>query len=401
MKIDRQGAQSLWRGRCIFRMLAISLERQGPRVMVTDELRKSVGLMLKKLKPLPEGYEKERRFTNFKADDQFPVPELVLFVLRDVLGLEVLGPWEKTRWGASFEYEGAYFDVSLRKFGFTVTTQVEHPEGSPLVREVLGKLEKSVRIVEKFLEPFVQEQARDGRVTIANRFHHFDRTYRFSREKAVEIYGPPELLSAGNGRGNVKGVPIEFRAPWGAAREGGYYAEAMMNAYFSRTEHVLVLSLPFLGIEPGGGQLMGFIAEKWSKKVRRLFDLEKDPVAKSLYERIKHIRDALRNPLAHGGFEPGIGSLYFHLPDVGALPARMTRHGEGFSFVFNPIGHASFWEICAALDEFDDYLRKKLAGAGVGPRRGSMSLMMSKAVGSISLRRSPPRSLSASLNEFH
>ncbi|MCY1033212.1 hypothetical protein OV207_17270 [Corallococcus sp. BB11-1] len=322
--------------------------------------------MLKKLKPLPECYEKERRFTNFKADDQFPVPELVLFVLRDVLGLEVLGPWEKTRWGASFEYEGAYFDVSLRKFGFTVTTQVEHPEGSPLVREVLGKIEKSVRIVEKFLEPFVQEQARDGRVTIANRFHHFERTYRFFREKAAEMYGPPELLPAGNGQGAEKGGAIDFFAPWARASErameGGHYAEAMMNAYFSRAEHVLVLSLPFLGFEPGSGQLMDFIAEKWSKKVRRLFESGADPVAKSLYERIKHIRDALRNPLAHGGFEPGIGSLYFHLPGVGALPARMTRHGDGFSFVFNPIGHASFWEICAALDEFDEYLRKKLGG---------------------------------------
>lgn len=318
--------------------------------------------MLKKLKPLPKDYEKDRHFTEFKANDQFPVPELVLFVLRDVLGLEALGPWEKTRWGVSFEYEEAYFSVSLRKFGFTVTTQVNHPEGSPLVREVLGKIEKSVRIVEKYLEPFVREQARDGRVTIANRFHHFERTYQFFRAKAAEVYGPPESLPAANGQGNEKWLSAELRAPWRAAREGGYYAEAMMNSYFSRAEHVLVLSLPFLGFEPGGGQLMSFIAEKWSRKIHRLFDFKADPAASSLYERIRRIRDALRNPLAHGGFEPGVGSLYFHLPDVAALPARMTRHGDGFSFVFNPIGHASFWEICAALDRFDGYLREKLGG---------------------------------------
>ncbi|ATB46370.1 hypothetical protein [Corallococcus macrosporus] len=318
--------------------------------------------MLKKLKPLPKDHEKDRHFTEFKANDQFPVPELVLFVLRDVLGLDALGPWEKTRWGVSFEYEEAYFSVSLRKSGFTVTTQADHPEGSPLVREVLGKLEKSVGIVEEFLKPFVEEQARDGRVTIANRFHHFERTYRFFREKATEVYGPPESLPVVNGRGNMNGLSAELRAPWRAAREGGYYSEAMMNAYFSRTEHVLVLSLPFLGFEPGGGQLMGFIAEQWSKKIRRFFDFKAESAVKSLYDRMRRIRDALRNPLAHGGFEPGVFSLYFHLPDVGALPARMSRHGDGFSFVINPIGHASFWEICAALDEFDSYLRERLGG---------------------------------------
>src|SRR5688500_6055181 len=108
--------------------------------MVSDAVRTQVAQMLKRLKPLPPDYDKTRRYEDIYASEQFPVPELVLFTLRDVLGLKSDGAFEKTRWGVSFEYKDAYFSVAERKSGFTLTSQVEHPAGSPLVREVLGKL---------------------------------------------------------------------------------------------------------------------------------------------------------------------------------------------------------------------------------------------------------------------
>jgi hypothetical protein len=73
-----------------------------------QEIQPRVRLILKKLKPLPDDHDRNRRYTKFKPFAEFPVPELVLLVLRDVLGLKADGPWEKTRWGVSFEYEGAY-----------------------------------------------------------------------------------------------------------------------------------------------------------------------------------------------------------------------------------------------------------------------------------------------------
>ena len=145
-----------------------------------------------------------------------------------------------------------------------------------------------------------------------------------------------------------------------SATHASHLAGAMLNAYFSRTEHVLVLSIPFTSYDPSNRGLLRFISQTWDEKLRDLFNIDAEP-AKGLYERMKRVRETLRNPLSHGGFESKGGSLWFRLPGVGMLPARMSRHASGFHFIFTPIGDTGFQAICDLCDAFDKFLKAELS----------------------------------------
>jgi hypothetical protein len=324
-----------------------------------------VRLLLKKATSSKDSAEYDGRpYVKFKPHEQFPVPALVLFVLRDVLGLRVDGPWEKTRWSIPFEYEGARFVAELRKLGFTILADPAHPEGSALTKEVLGKLAKAVRIVEGELDAFARNQAVNGAVTLANRFSQFDATYRFLRERAREA---SEARADAQNEAADPSVPeaaisklfAEMNERLRQQREGDHLAGAMTNAYFSRVEHSLVLALPFIGFDPSDSKLLDFVSARWSVKIAEFFDLATDGEAKELCARLKRLRDHFRNPLAHGGFETDGGSFFFHLPKIGALPARMTGHRDGPHFSFHPAGGGSFAEACALFDSFDDLFARR------------------------------------------
>src|SRR5262249_22757239 len=69
-------------------------------------------------------------------------------------------------------------------------------------------------------------------------------------------------------------------------------------------------------------------------------------------------KERYRNPIAHGGFEKGGASLYFHVPTVGALPASLVSVRDSWTFSFIPIPETSYAEICALFDEVDAFLAR-------------------------------------------
>jgi hypothetical protein len=106
---------------------------------------------------------------------------------------------------------------------------------------------------------------------------------------------------------------------------------------------------------PSEGMLK-FLASDWRAKARTSLNLN-DPTSKRFYDRFIEIREEWRNPLAHGGFLSKGGSLYFHLPGVGALPAQLRQTPEGVRFGFL-LHESNFSEIVALFDEFDTYARE-------------------------------------------
>src|SRR5262249_2413038 len=159
-----------------------------------------------------------------------------------------------------------------------------------------------------------------GNVTIENQYHRFDGAYRFFREKARGAYDTPTPLPHVTQR-DGRGRPVAWSCePWRSEIEGGYLAGAMVGAYFSRLEHLLVLVLPLLGFDPSGGALVRFVAATWDQKWRQVFDLASDRRAKSTYDRLRRIKETVRNPLSHGGFAKKGTSFFFHVEKIGALP---------------------------------------------------------------------------------
>lgn len=275
--------------------------------------------------------------------EDFPVPELVLITLRDGLGCEKFGPFEKCRWTVPVVYRGVPFAFEYRKLGFVALTIEDKTTAEPLLSEFLVKLKKAVNATADAMKQLRQERVASLSVVVPNQFLNLDRMYRFFRRRAAESYqslNPPF--------GSI------LQGSW----EGSCYTTAMLNAYFSRLEHALVIMLPFADIDESGFNLLDHIGSNWDDKFRRLFDLDQHREAKQLYDRMKGVKERYRNPIVHGGFEKGGASLWFHVPTVGTLPASLVAVRESWSFSFIPIPEASYEQICELFDSVDTLLAR-------------------------------------------
>jgi hypothetical protein len=281
----------------------------------------------------------------------FPIPALLWFGLTELLGLKDEGPEEKVLWSVFFCSNGITYGFEHRKFGLRMLCEQQHID-NPTTKQVLGKTRGLTDIVESYLSDTVaMSQVRAGNFTMENLFAKLDERYRFLREQAEAAYSrpppPPEQGTTANGGW----YSHDIHRP---VREGGALGTAAVDAYFSRSEHIFCLVVAFQDAVPSTG-FLELLASNWRIKAQQVLDLQ-DPTAKSFYDRFLTVREEWRNPLAHGGFLSGGSSLHFHLPRIGALPARLRRTPEGPRLGFR-LAQQSFDEIVKLFDEFDEFLK--------------------------------------------
>lgn len=296
-----------------------------------------------------EGYRPPR--------DQFPLPDLVLIVLRDVMGFHWAGHGEKVRWSVYCSFGGAYLEFTLRKFGFYVVVQKTEPAVD--LDRALHQLQHAVHLLEGVLQVVAEQQIREGNVTLANLFIDLDNRYRFFREKAEQVYPMPDTAIRFDEEGNP--VAWTFRR---GQREGWYYTGAMIDAFFSRMEHLLVLVLPFTNFDPTNGWLRKVIAMQWDDKFKTVFDIATNDKARAIYDRLRTVKEHFRNRVAHGGFEKGWASLFFHLPGVGAIPASFSQFRNSLQFNFIPVDQSGHKQICDLFDEVEGLFQTGDVGRG-------------------------------------
>ncbi|WP_200382270.1 hypothetical protein [Thiococcus pfennigii] len=190
-------------------------------------------------------------------------------------------------------------------------------------------------------------------ITIANHFHTLDGQYHYFREQAETSYIPQERDRSND---PVEGAPEILNRNLSAGRSGSFNALAMIDAYFSRLEHFLVLALPFSNYDRQSDNLVDFVGMVWSDKLKRILNVSETSV-QAYYEQLVSVKEKYRNTFAHGGFEKSGQSFYFHLPRFGAIPASMSGHRESVHFNLFPVENDSFNNICKLFDEFDNYLK--------------------------------------------
>ena len=298
---------------------------------------------------------------------QFPIPNLLLFILHGVCGFPLGWRGEKMHWCVPFAYKGKDCTIAFEKFGLRLYIEKSKSEINP--KEVLGKLEKAIGSAEKhILSTLAQQQIIDGNITIANHFHRLDGQYHYFREQAETSFIPQESQKAND---PIEGIAEILNRNFSAGRSGSYNALAMIDAYFSRLEHFLVLALPFSNYDRQSDNLVDFVGMVWSDKLKRILNVNESAV-QTYYEQLVYVKEKYRNTFAHGGFEKSGQSFYFHLPKFGAIPASMSGHRESVHFNLFPVENDSFKSICKLFDEFDNYLKNdalvsawKLADSGL------------------------------------
>jgi hypothetical protein len=300
----------------------------------------------------------------------FPVPGLVLFTMRNLMGWPWSSHGEKVRWSVYGRVAGEPVVFEHRKFGFAILrgSDAKIPNS-----RIEGQLKTALKEVGKFLEPFAEHQVGRGEVVIVNRFGEFDARYRFFRNLADKAYKRatkplrPSRANRSVGRhfDHLTGGLNQMMA---ANREGFFHSTVMVDSYFSALEHRLVLLRAFTGQPLNPGELLEILVSKWDNKLKLVLSVTGDQHAEEILGRMRRIRERIRNPFAHGEFENDGGSLFFHLPHVGTIPANFARFGDSVRFSFVPIEADDHGENCAVFDGLDKLLSS-------GPLAGSHKLM--------------------------
>lgn len=315
----------------------------------------------------------------------FPVPELILYTLRDVMGWKWSGRGEKVRWTVYGGVGGELVGFELAKFGLKLirghSTDVED-------KRIFGQLVAAIKIVEKNVRPQAKQLIDQGNFTMVNRYSEFTDRYKFFREKADADFKmadkPPETEISTYDEslpGAIKELQKFFNHKHKYGTGGFYHSIAMIDCYFSGLEHRLILMRAFSGKPLGTGGFRGFMDLSWEQKIGLFIDIDKDKVNRELLGRLKAVKDRIRNPFAHGGFENDKGAIFVHFPTLGAIPANFTDFGKSSRFSLMPVESENFSEICELFDQLDQALSgnckwgiHRIIEAGVDPSFDELNL---------------------------
>lgn len=285
--------------------------------------------------------------------EEFPLPALVLFLFRDVLGYRWSGRGEKVAWSIYLLFQGASVVLEHRKFGFTVC----HEKDAELDFDRLkGQLSCALKILEKKLESVAEEQIAVGNVTLANHHYEFVDRYEFYRAAAEASFEAGRLPTP-NAEGGTADVIELLNTSHKHMRAGFYHTIAMVDAYFGLLEHRMNLLRAFQGSPVEQGGLKAFLCSNWSEKFLAILGGAVSDKAGQLLGQLREIKERLRNPMTHGGTENDGSSLHVHIPSIGALPATFSGVRESIRFRhFEPVSEDSFQRMVTTFDEFDEFL---------------------------------------------
>lgn len=301
------------------------------------------------------------------ADDDLPIPALILFALNRVLGYPHVDTGDKVRWAIGCMVAGQPVVFRDRKFGFEILVAPDSTlEWNRIVRPLRGAL----RVLEdEYLGPMASRQIELGNVTIQNRFGEFQSRYRYFREAADEAFQQGIIQPVEPGTrlaDSMSGMAEIWNASTRANRRGFFLSTAMVDAYFSFLEHRLILLRAFTGVPLEPGEFKELLDSNWEGKLANVIKLTTTATGQQLLGQLRRIKEKVRNPFAHGGVENDRGSIFVHLPEFGALPANFSQFKDSVRFKHLPIDADDLASMGAIFDDLDSLLE---SGSLAGPHR--------------------------------
>jgi hypothetical protein len=315
------------------------------------------------------GAESGRRVVRVPIDRrEAPVPRFLRFILMRCCGAKELPRGDKVAWEVGFRYRERWASLSLEKFGvrFYVAAQQES-EAKELARDAIASLQRAISQLEtQSLAPLARAQLEAAAVTLQNQHWPLRNRFDYFMDAAAAGFSTD---SSSPQKGVAEGGTPDLAAMWNdeihRLTAGSNNALAAVNAYFSLLEHDLVLSLPFLDFDVTDGGLRRFIGQRWGDKIKAIFDLSTEIDAHRHYELLRDAAESYRNTYGHGGFDKQGAAIYVHLPEIGAVPARLTDVRESPHFELFPVEEEGLTSLGATFDAVDAWLRRSSVRFGI------------------------------------
>jgi hypothetical protein len=292
----------------------------------------------------------------FETSD-LPLPFMVFLTFVALLGFGYYGKGEKLAWSIPLVYRKTPFMISHQKFGLQIAAIAVDSQVLDSAKQMLKQMKKGIRIADKLLTPVVAENVRLGEVSVVNKHYMMYDAYQYFRKLADQAFKHSLALQPGPPDFEKWVGQMNRRIKW--ERKGFYYARAMLDAFYSWLEHVLILLLPFSDFDRTTENLEDILRSDWTAKYNRILKPDTDRNAKRAYNQLQEIKEKYRNPLTHGYFDKSGASLHAHMPVVGAIPVSLSEYKDSihYSFFF-PITEDTYSHICAVFDEVEDLLHE-------------------------------------------
>jgi len=309
--------------------------------------------------------------TNTKADKNFlfiakgsnsgrqlPAHYLVYFLLVDLLCFENLGRWEKIAWSIPIDLDGHAYLIEYRKFGLDIFAHDPTLEATEVAR-IVTLINKGVRTAEPFFKWIANRAASESKLNVRNkatelyfRFDYLRGLYKTSIE-SIEVEDSQKRAA---GRVTLTDYCEQNGMPrFYTHREVSWLAIAVIEAFYSWTEHIFILIAILQGTITTAEQVSALALSDWSEKFRNALGIS-DRSTKVHYDALLTIKRQIRNVVAHGAFGKEGQAFDFH-SSAGAVPVsfdlerRKTKYNLGPGLVIDD------GDAMAAIDGFIAHLR--------------------------------------------
>lgn len=281
-------------------------------------------------------------------DVDYVHPYMIYIIFVKFLGFKhTYKPMEKVLYEIPFQYQDYYCMFSMKKFGLNF---IINSKDEGIIRAIFKKIKSASRIAERLLKPIITESIDNGNVTIENRSSILRERYLYFREMVNNIILDQE-------RGKYEGlerITGVFNKRSEMNKKIFFNTQAMLDAYFSFQEHILILLLPFTNIDFKEKSITHLINANWTTKFNEVFLPDKYPELMKHFDNLRRIKE-LRNKYTHGGFEKDKGSIFPHVEGVGAIPGELPSDSEEM-FTYLSIKDVKFKKACEIIDDFESYL---------------------------------------------
>jgi len=293
-----------------------------------DVLRERAARAIAPLTPPVKGHKYSWGDKRTRAGSGLPEYYLVYFLLVELLGFPAGGRWEKVAWTIPVDYDGRAALIEHRKMGLGVFSAAT-PEDEVTSAAIVAAVRRGVGAARPFFDHLAAKAVSSSKLNVTNNCAWLFSRYTYLRDqfrvkctsvKDTSLYAIDEIVTT-----NPDGTTVTtFSAPrFSDMQEARWLGIAVIDAFFSWTEHVLIHVGILIGNVKTGEDVARLAEGEWSEKVRAAIDLSSDAEAKRLYEDLLEVRRQIRNFMAHGAFGKQGEAFHFH-SSAGAVPVNLT-----------------------------------------------------------------------------
>ena len=240
----------------------------------------------------------------------------IYFLFVNLLGYKNLGQFEKIAWSIPIDYKGKAYLIEHRKFGVCLLANNPSKEQKE-IKEILENINDAIIVAQPYFKYIAKKSIQTDKINIKNnnanlykRFQYFYEQY-LNHKKKIKL--------------KMQSLPKHEKLlcsiyPSSDIREMEYLLFAMLEAFYSWSEHIFVLLAILYGKFNTGDDIAKFQNKHWNEKYKEVIGVKED---KELYENLILIRQQLRNFNSHGALGKNGETFSFH-SGAGAVPVFLN-----------------------------------------------------------------------------